>query len=92
MTVAIITSSMMLSIFRAMNADVAIMTITKILFMISISFMVASGLTCLCIWSREIQEAPDVAKVDVQDMHAARNPKMSRARSGGETLSLMNFA
>jgi len=58
--------------------------------MVSISFMVASGLICLCIRSLEMQEAPDVAKVDVQDMHAARNPIVSSARTRGETLSLMN--
>ena len=91
MTVAIITASIMLSKFRAIDADKAIMTTIKALFMVNISFIVAPGLMCLCTRSLEMQEAPDVAKVDVQDMHAARNPTVSRARINGETLSLMNF-
>ena len=91
MTVAMIAASMMLSIFKAMNADVAIMITTSALLTISISFIVAPGLMCLCIKSLDMQEAPDVAKVDVQDMHAARNPIVNRARSIGDTLSLINF-
>ncbi len=47
MTVAIITASMMLSIFRAMKADVAIMITIRTRFIFSISFMVALGLVPL---------------------------------------------
>lgn len=82
---------MILSIFRAINADVSIMATTSILFTNRISFMVAPGSMCLRIESLDMQEAPDVAKVDVQDMHATRNPIVSRARSRGDTLSLINF-
>ena len=88
---AIITASIMLSKFRAIDADMAIMTTIRALFMVNISFIVAPGLICLWTRSLEIQEAPDVANVDVQDMHAARNPTVSRAKSNGETFSLMNL-
>ena len=89
MTVAIITASMMLLTFNAIADDIAIMIITNILFTISICFMVAVGQRCLWIRSRDMQEAPDVAKVSVQDMDAAAKPMVSRAKSDGETLSLI---
>jgi hypothetical protein len=53
--------------------------------------MVAVGRRCLCIRSLEIQEAPEVAKVSVQDIDAAAKPMVSNAKSNGETLSLMIF-
>ena len=49
--------------------------------MVSISFMLASGLRYLWMISLEMQEAPEVAKVSVQDMEAAANPI---AREGRE--------
>jgi len=90
-TVAIITASMMLFTFRAMNAEIATMIITRSRFTTSISFIVAVGRRCLWIRSREMQDAPDVAKVSVQDMDAAAKPMVRSASNVGDTLSLMIF-
>jgi len=90
MTVAMITASTMLLACRAIPAAMAIITTIRILFTTIICFMVAEGQRCRCTRSREMQEAAEVAKVSVQDMDAAAKPMESRARSAGDTLSLIS--
>ncbi len=89
MTVAMITASTMLSTLRATAAAMAIMTMTRTLFMTSISFMVAWGRMCLWTMSRDMHEAPEVAKVSAQDMEAAANPIATTATAAPGRLSWM---